>query len=303
MVQTTKFDVVVVGNAGIDTNVYLPGDDIDFEYEANFTNNIDYVGQAGGYSARGFAQMGYKTAYIGFIGDDHNGKFLLDEFERDEINREAIFIDPAGTSRSINLMYKDGKRKNFYDGKSHMELKPDIDRCKNILSQARLIHFNIPNWARELLPIAQELGLIISTDLQDIPKIEDDYRQDFIEYSDVLFFSNSNFSTPEPMINHILDNYHEKVLVSGMGEKGCALATKDILKYFDAIELDQPVVDTNGAGDGLAVGFLSAYCLEKQNLHESIKIAQIMARYNCTQKASTSDLITRENLEDLKNSI
>ena len=56
------FEVVVVGNVGVDTNVYLPGVDIDFSVESNFTQNIDYVGQAGGYSARGFAQLGRKTA-------------------------------------------------------------------------------------------------------------------------------------------------------------------------------------------------------------------------------------------------
>ena len=303
MSQVNNFDVVVIGNAGIDTNVYLPGNEIDFDNEANFTDNIDYVGQAGGFSARGFAQMGYKTAYIGYIGNDHNGDFLKQEFEKDGINTDAVFVDPAGTSRSINLVYKNGQRKNFYDGKSHMDLEPDIDVCKPILKNSKVVHFNIPNWARELLPVAKKLGLIISTDLQDIVKIEDDYRQDFIKYSDVLFFSNTNFSTPEPIINNILDNYNKKIIVIGMGEKGCALATKDILKYFDALELDQPVIDTNGAGDGLAVGFLSAYYMEDQDLHESVKIAQLVARYNCTQKASTSNLITPEKLDKLKNQI
>ena len=60
-----QFDVVVIGNVGIDTNVYLAGDEINFQIESNFTENIDYVGQAGGYAARGFAQLGYRTAFIG----------------------------------------------------------------------------------------------------------------------------------------------------------------------------------------------------------------------------------------------
>ena len=81
------------------------------------------------------------------------------------------------------------------------------------------------------------------------------------------------------------------------------MATPDILKYFDAIELDQPVIDTTGAGDGLAVGFLSSYYLEEQDLHESLKIAQIVARYYCTQKACTSNLITKDKLLELSQSI
>lgn len=303
MGNNKNFDVVVVGNAGIDTNVYFPGNQIDFKHEANFTENIDYVGQAGGYCARGFAQLGYNTAYIGYVGDDHNGELLLQAFEKDGINTEAVFIDPAGTSRSINFMYQDGRRKNFYDGKSHMKLEPDLDKCKAILKNSRLVHFNIPNWARYLLPIARDLNLKISTDLQDITDIKDNYRKDFIQYSDFIFFSNTNYSTPERVIKPILQLYPDKYLISGMGKKGCALGIKGGIQYFAALDMDQPVIDTNGAGDGLAVGFLSSYCLENESLTTAIKSGQIVARYSCTQKASTSSLIDREKLKDLRQDI
>lgn len=61
--------IVVIGNAGIDSNVYLPGADIDFRVEGNFTKNLDTVGQAGGYSARGYAALGRPTAFIGHVVD------------------------------------------------------------------------------------------------------------------------------------------------------------------------------------------------------------------------------------------
>jgi hypothetical protein len=47
------FDVVVVGNVGIDTNVYTHGEDINRSMESSFAENLDCVGQAGGYSSRG----------------------------------------------------------------------------------------------------------------------------------------------------------------------------------------------------------------------------------------------------------
>ena len=37
-------EVVVVGNAGVDTCVYPYGDEIDWSVEANFTENLDTVG-------------------------------------------------------------------------------------------------------------------------------------------------------------------------------------------------------------------------------------------------------------------
>jgi sugar/nucleoside kinase (ribokinase family) len=291
-----KFDVVVVGNAGIDTNVYLPGSDIDFTVEANFTENLDYVGQAGGYASRGFAQLGQKTAFIGHVGHDYHGQFIRREFARDGIDTAGLFIDPHGTSRSINFMYRDGRRKNFYDGKGHMDFQPDWDICRNVLAQAKLAHFNIPNWARHLLPVAKELGLTISCDIQDIGSPDDAYRRDFVAYADILFFSATNHPDPSPLIKNFLHTKPERIVVVGMGAKGCAVGSKAGVQFFPPVDLPEPVVDTNGAGDGLAVGFLTSYVLNKYSLQAAVVQGQIVARYTCTQKASTSNLITASQL-------
>ncbi len=61
--------------------------------------------------------------------------------------------------------------------------------------------------------------------------------------------------------------------------------------------MDAPVIDTNGAGDALAVGFLSSYVLDGYSLEDSIRRGQIAARYTCTQKASSANLITRDSLD------
>ena len=108
-----RFDAVVVGNVGLDTNVYFHSDEPDFSREANFTENLDYVGQAGGYASRGYAQLGKRAAFIGYVGDDCSGRFIREELARDGIDQAAMFVDPAGTGRSINFMYRDGRRRNF----------------------------------------------------------------------------------------------------------------------------------------------------------------------------------------------
>jgi sugar/nucleoside kinase (ribokinase family) len=291
------YDVVVVGNIGIDTNVYLKSAEIDFSVEANFTENLDYVGQAGGYVSRGFAQLGFRTSFIGSIGEDYHANWIKSELRRDGIDLTAVFIDPAGTSRSVNFMYPDGRRKNFYDGKGHMELRPDLDTCRSVLSKTKLVHFSIPNWARFLLPMARDLDLVISCDLQDIVRVDDPYRLDFAHYSDILFFSAVNYPDPAPVINYYLNANPEQVIVVGMGELGSAVGTDGRIDYYPPVKLEEPVIDTNGAGDGLVVGFLSGYVLEGFPLEESILRGQITARHTCGVKASTSELITRSQLE------
>lgn len=293
------FDVVVVGNAGIDTNVFLKGADIDFSVEANFTDNFDTVGQAGGYAARGYAKLGRSTAFIGAVGQDPAGEFLMDVFHKDGIDTSGVWIDPAGTSRSVNIMYRDGRRKNFYDGKSHMTLQADIEQCARIMTGARLVHFNIPNWARTLLPAARETGAKIAVDIQDVTDVHDPYRQDFIKFAHILFFSAVNFPDPRPLMAEFSDINPNLIMICGMGERGCALGTGKHFEHFSPFQMAESVIDTNGAGDALAVGFLDSYVLENRPLADSIRYGQIAARYTCTLRGTSEGLIDRKMLEKL----
>ena len=292
------FDVTVIGNIGIDTNVYLYGDEIDFNVEANFTQNLDYAGQAGGYASRGYAALGLRTAFIGYVGDDFQGEYIRRVLKRDGINQDGLFIDPAGTSRSVNIMYRDGRRKNFYDGKSHMNLNPPLDVCRGLLKNTKLAHFNIPNWGRYLLSAAKEAGTKIAVDLQDIVDVHDPYRKDFIDAADFLFFSAANHADPRPIVMELLSWRPQAMVISGMGAQGCMVGSGDGIFQYPAEGMESPVVDTNGAGDSLAVGFLYAHVFKGFPLGLSIRCGQIAARYCCSQKASTDHLITWDQLEN-----
>ena len=292
-------EVVVIGNAGIDTNVYLPGRDIDWSREANFTENLDCVGQAGGYAARGYARLGRRTAFIGHVGADPAGQTVCDTLQRDGIDLRGLSVDPAGTARSVNLMYPDGRRKNFYDGKGHAALQPDLELCRRVMTGARLAHFNIPDWARLLLPLAKDLGLIVACDLQDVVDAEDPYRSDFIRQADILFFSAANHGDPNPLIRAFLQGRSGRIALAGMGPRGCALGTEDGIAFYPPEPMDRAVVDTNGAGDSLAVGFLSSHILEGRPLAESVRRGQLAARHACTLRGTSAGLVTAEQLESL----
>jgi acarbose 7IV-phosphotransferase len=295
-------EVVVVGNVGIDTNVYFNTNAIDFSVEANFTSNLDMVGQAGGYASRAYARLGHKTAFLGYVGADFSGDFIKQEFISEGIDIQGFWVDPEGTSRSINFMYPDGQRKNFYDGKSHMTLHPSLETAAEILQGAKLAHFNIPNWARELLPLARQVGVKIACDIQDVTDSHDPYRTDFIKHSDFLFFSAANYADPRPIISHFIALNPNLIIICGMGKRGCALATASAYQSFSAVEIDLPVIDTNGAGDALAAGFLSSYVLHGRSVEESILRGQISARYKCAQKASSSNMITSSLLDHYQES-
>ena len=184
-----RLDAVVVGGAGGDTNVYLAGDDIDWSVETNFTCNVGCVGQADSQSSRLLARLGKCTGYIGPVGDDHGRRLVRDTLARNGVDLTGLFVDPGGTNRSINLVYRDGRRKNFYDGRGSMTLQPDLALFRGVLARARLTHFSIVHWARQLLPIAREFGAAIAVDLEDVVAADDPYRQDFVDGADILMLS------------------------------------------------------------------------------------------------------------------
>lgn len=296
--STNHPEVVVIGNAGIDTNVYPSGDAIDWTVEANFTENLDYVGQAGGYATRGYVALGRPTAFIGHVGDDMGGRLIRATFAAEGIDTRAVWVDPRGTQRSVNIMFRDGRRKNFYDGKGHMEMQPDLERCTAALAGARLAHFNIPNWARLLLPLARAQGLTIACDLQDIVALDDPYRADFLAAADIIFCSAVNHR-PADLIHALLERRPDLLVVVGMGAEGCGVGSAAGLHFFPAPPLASPIIDTNGAGDALAVGFLTSYVLEGRPIAAAALRGQIAARHTCALRATSAGMISATQLDDI----
>jgi sugar/nucleoside kinase (ribokinase family) len=289
------YDAVVAGCIGIDTNVFLHGEDIDWTVEANFTQDLDYVGQAGGCCSSAFRSMGLRTAFLGALGDDFQGAEVRAALTRQGIDA-LFFPDHLGTHRSVNVMYRDGRRKNFYDGKGQMEVVPDLGACREWLAGSRVLHAQLENWVRHLLPLARELGVTVSCDLQDVVRLDDPYRREFIEYADLLFFSTVNFPEPEGVVRQFLAGRPGRIVVGGMGKEGAILGHGSTIRRIPAVESAAPVVDTNGAGDALATGFLTSLLFDGCTPEEAVMRGQRAARVCCAQRAAAKRFATRAEL-------
>ncbi len=278
-------DVVVVGNIGIDTNVYLQASEIDFSVEANFTRNVDTIGQAGGYALRAYRGLGWRTGFIGTVGGDVWGGEIESSLRAAQVDLRALWIDDQGTSRSVNIINGRGQRRNFYDGGGHMHLQPPLESCQQVLRGSKLAHFNIPNWARQLLPMAREMGIKVACDIQDVVDAGDPYRQDFIQAADFLFFSATNFSDPDVLMRAMIATNPRATMLCGMGEAGCQVWDGERVTRFPAHVSDQQVIDTNGAGDTLGAVFLCKHVLQNRPVEEAVAAAQKAARLLCSMRA------------------
>jgi len=298
MCPMKKYDVCVVGAFGVDTSVYLNHPLGEMKVETQFVENLDNVGLSGGYCSQLFSALGKRVRCIGYCGDDFCGDFLKRRLKSQGIDTEGFFTDTQGTKRSVNLMYKDGSRKSFYDGKGSMTATPDIERCANILSTVKIAHFSIVNWTRYLLDTCAGLGLSISADLQDAPSVSDAYRMDFVKKSDILFVSGVNFADPESALKEYIQAYPNKLFIMSVGKNGVLYHQGNEILRQPAIEKGAPVVDPNGAGDSLAVGFLTGYLLEGLPLKDSLRMGQSLARHTCTIRGNTAPFMSREMLRD-----
>ena len=82
-----------------------------------------------------------------------------------------------------------------------------------------------------------------------------------------------------------------------MGNKGAGIfLPEQILKIFETPILNLPIIDTNGAGDSLAMGFLASYVFWNKSIFDSLLIGQILARYTCSLKSLRTILVSKESL-------
>ena len=81
--------------------------------------------------------------------------------------------------------------------------------------------------------------------------------------------------------------YIEKTLIS---------AWKPISQTISIVLEEQ--VDTNGAGDSFAIGFLTSYFIENKSVEKSIEFAQTLARCICAIKADSKDFPSKKELDE-----
>jgi acarbose 7IV-phosphotransferase len=301
-------DVAVIGAIGVDTVVYPPDSwSWEGESEGTLAEIQHIVGHGGGYASRGYAALGYRTAFVGHVGHDADGDLVRATLTADGIDLGAC-VTSGRTAHSVNVMSAHGGRRNFYDPRLTGVQPPsawDVDR---LLVKARMVHVNIPDWARTVIEPARRRGVVVVVDVQDTPGEHDAYRLDFVRGADLLFASAAQLDDPEGYARWAMSVGPASLVVIGLGADGCLVVRRDgPAERFAPTELPPdpvsgvvpPVVDTNGAGDSLAVGVASALVIDRLALPAAVRRGLLCARWCCTRRASSDGLLSASMLRDL----
>ena len=310
MQKNKKYDIVGIGNAIVDLiaevdDSYLEKNSInkgsmslvDYDVANKIGNEVDIVKTISGGSVANsivcISQQNLKTVFIGKVNQDELGKKfakgLAEENVEFKITKSLV---NKHTARCIILVSTDAERTmNTYLGVSQELTEEDVDL--NIIEESSILYLEGYLW--DLDNAKKAIKKSISTAINSETKIAfsisdafcvDRFREEFIDLVnnsvDIIFANESEikslFETNE--LNDAIKKCQDtkKIFAITLGDKGAKIIYKNEVIDIKA-EVINKLVDTTGAGDSFAAGFLAEY-LKTQDLElsgkQGVKMASII---------------------------
>lgn len=242
--------------------------------------------------------FGNNITLTSFVGDDFEGEYVLKELEKNDIATNNIIKDLKETPTSIVLYDNEGKRQIYCDLKDIQEKTYYLDESL-INDKDILVLCNI-NFNRE--SINNIKNKIIASDVHVLSDVYDEYNKDFMRNSNILFLSDEAINIRyEDFIMSIENEYHNDIIVLGMGKNGSLMYVKEEDKFYHVPAVDVgEIVNTVGAGDALFSGFIHFYAKGNSPL-EALKKATLVASYKICYNGGAIGHPTEEIIEELYN--
>lgn len=234
------------------------------EQTADLPHTLSLGGSASN-TIRAIAKLGGEVGFIGKVGDDDTGLFFEKALENQDI-KPFIFKGEASSGRCISLVSEDGERTMATYLGAALEMKyteinasifDDFD-CLYIEGYLVQDHSLIKNVAK----MAKEQGLKVAIDLASFNVVEEnlEFLQDLVtNYVDILFANEQEAASftgqTDPLVALDLIAQHCELCVVKVGAKGAYIKTEGELTQV-GIMSEAMRVDTTGAGDFYAAGFL-----------------------------------------------
>ncbi|MFC7371668.1 aminoimidazole riboside kinase [Fictibacillus iocasae] len=284
-----KNGVISLGEALID---FIPLDE----------QNITYQKSPGGAPANvavGLARLGLRSVFLGKVGDDVLGNFLIETLHTYGVNTAHIYkTKETRTGAVFVTLAANGERSfDFY-------IDPSADRFleageidESLFQQHKILHFGSISLISEpsksatetAVQYAKKNGMLVSYDpnlrlsLWESPEKAKKAIIDMLPNADIVKISDEEltFLTEEeefPAALKKMEAYEIPLLLVTFGENGSYCITKNGHVHVPAMKVD--AVDTTGAGDAFVSGMLYQLNRYEGELADiSLETAAEMARF------------------------
>jgi sugar/nucleoside kinase (ribokinase family) len=321
MTTAKTFDVTAIGNAIVD--VIAQADDallaahnlpkgamnlIDADMAEKLYGVMGAGKEASGGSAgntiAGVAMLGGRTAYIGKVADDQLGKIFTHDIRAAGVTYDTPPLSGGlPTARSLIFVTPDAQRTMQTFLGACTQLGPEDINMAHITA-SRVVYmegylWDLPRAKQAMLDAAmkaKESGVKVSLTLSDafcVSRFHDEFLELAEKYVDILFANESEilslYQTED--FDEALQRVrnHCEIAALTRSEKGSVVVNGDEVHVIDAVK-GVKVVDTTGAGDAYAAGFLYGYT-QGRDLKTSGRLggamaAQVISQYGPRAEAA-----------------
>ncbi len=281
------------------------------ELYTQMPEGIESSGGSAGNTMAGFASFGGKGGFIGKVADDQLGKIFQHDLRSMGIQFDTQpLIMGAKTGRCLILVTPDAQRTmNTFLGASVELTAGDVD--ENLIAEAQVTYlegylFDRDNAKQAFIKAAETAhaaGHRVALTLSD-PFCVDRHRSDFLRlvesHVDILFaneeeikslFLQDDFEDAKSAIS-------EQVEVAALtrGPKGAVILSEGNEILIEAAAVEN-VVDTTGAGDQFAAGFLYGFTqgrpLEVCGKLGALAAAEVISHMGPRPQVSYSDFLSK----------
>lgn len=271
------------------------------------------------------AKLGAEAAFVGRLGEDLFGEFILRALEAVGVDTSAILRQPPPTRTTLAFVEvsENGDREfTFYRSvPAADELLSPEDIKRESLSGASFVNFGSIPLIKEpvrsatlrFAELANEMDIPVAFDvnlrehLWESVEIARQTVAPVLDLSSVAKLSDDELSPilgvedPEEAAEVLLDRGISLVLVS-MGGEGAFYATREFVGSLPRFEIDK-VVDATGAGDAFLAATLThlsespGWLSDEATVREAVRRGTGAGALACTDHGAMRALPTREELE------
>jgi sugar/nucleoside kinase (ribokinase family) len=283
----SRLDVVAIGNALVDV---LSHESPEFLTEQGLTPGamelidtdraehlyaamgpaVEISGGSAANTLVGVTSLGGSAGFIGRVADDELGAVFGHDIRAagvEFVAKPAVGGDPSG--RCLIVVTPDAQRTmNTYLGASARLGPDDVDR--DLVTRAQVLYlegylwdeFEAKDAYRLAARTAHDVGNRVAFTLSDSFCV-DRHRDEFLDLVesdvDVLFANEAEITSLyevddfDEALQHV--QHHCEIAALTRSERGAVIVTRDEVHVIDAARVGD-VVDTTGAGDQFAAGFL-----------------------------------------------
>lgn len=307
-----KLDVIIIGAALVD----LPLRPVSKEVFDVVSYPVDGIKMTIGGDAINestiITRLGHKVGLMSCVGVDVPGWFVMDHCKTNNIDTTYIKQDSnKDTSINVGLVAEDGERTFITNRQGSLWKFCYEDLDMSALKDAKILSFasifNNPLFDNEALVSvfskAKEEGMIICADMVT-PKMNETLEdiKEALSYVDYFFpnfeeASEMTGETDEDKVADVLYGCGVKNVIMKIGKRGCYIRNADGAMIVPAAK-GVTAIDTIGAGDNFASGFIAAL-LEGKDIRESAIYANCTAAVSVQYVGATGGVKDRAMVDEM----